>query len=111
MRDWGAVAHLVDGDDGVPDLLEGDLPISADVEHLEGLLSLLGVHVEVLQVLRQDVVAVEEGLDVPEHVEGQLLGLVLAGHIARIVLGLTQPVLIRHLQHACDVKPTPLLDA
>ena len=59
-------SHLVDGDDGIPDLSERDLAISTDIQHLKCLLGLLRIHVEVLQILRQDVVAVKEGLDVPE---------------------------------------------
>jgi hypothetical protein len=42
---------------------------------------------------------VEGGLDVPEEVEGQLLGFILAGHLAvLLVLGSTQHVSKGHLQ-------------
>ena len=42
---------------------------------------------------------VEGGLDVPEEVEGQLLGFILAGHLAvLLVFGSTQCVSKSHLQ-------------
>jgi len=50
---------------------------------------------------------VEGGLDVPEEVEGQLLGFILAGHLAvLLVLGSTQRVSKGHLQCALNSSVT-----